>query len=155
MACYAYSVLTRWFSSVYSGAGSRPSSDQVVIASSVTPREFNDSSQLPETTYDIPDIVQPTKRKGGDTDKVIIIPVETCNSIMGHAHSAFVSTRSIDEMEDALICDGGATCTLTKSLENCTLCKPKVVEIQTAHGATIMRTTHLCYKTYFDKDRLG
>ena len=45
---------------------------QVVIASSVTPREINDSSQLQETTYDIPDIVQPTKRKGGDTDKVII-----------------------------------------------------------------------------------
>ena len=79
MACYAYSVLTRWFSSVYSGAGSEPSSDlmakQVVIASSVTPREFNDSSQSPETTYDIPDIVQPTKLQGGDTDKVIIIPV--------------------------------------------------------------------------------
>ena len=96
MACYAYSVLTRWFSSVYSGAGSRPSSDQmakqVVIASSVTPREHNDNSQLPETTYDIPDIVQPTKRKGGDTDKVIIITVETCIFIMGHAHSAFVST---------------------------------------------------------------
>ena len=50
---------------------------QVVIASSVTPGEFNDSSQSPETTYDIPDIAQPTKRKGGDTDKVIIIPVET------------------------------------------------------------------------------
>ena len=79
MECYAYSWLTRWFSSVYGaygGAGSRPSSDQmakqVVIASSVTPRELNDSSQLPETTYDIPDIVQPTKRKGGNTDKVII-----------------------------------------------------------------------------------
>ena len=27
MECYSYSVLTRWFSSVYSGAGSRPSSD--------------------------------------------------------------------------------------------------------------------------------
>ena len=27
MACYAYCVLTRWFSSVYSGAGSRTSSD--------------------------------------------------------------------------------------------------------------------------------
>ena len=75
---------------------------QVVIASSVTPGEFNDSSQLPETTYDIPDIVQPTTWKGGDTDKVIIIPVETCN----YAHSAFVSTRSIKEMEDALICGG-------------------------------------------------
>ena len=126
MACYAYSVLTRWFSSVYSGAGSRPSSDlmakQVVIASSVTPSEHNDSSQLPDTTYDLPEIVQPTTRKGGDTDKVIILPVETCNFIMGHAHSAFVSTRSIDDMEDSLICDGGATCTLTKSLENCTLC---------------------------------
>ena len=113
---------------------------QVVIASSVTPGELNDSSQLPETTYDFPNIVQPTKRKGGDTDKVIFIPVETSNFIMGHAQSAFVSTRSIDDMEDALICGGGATCTLTKSLENCTLCKPKVVEIQTAHGATIMST---------------
>ena len=29
MECYAYSVLTRWFSSVYSGAGSRPFSDQM------------------------------------------------------------------------------------------------------------------------------
>ena len=75
---------------------------QVVIASSVTPREFNVRSQLPETTYYIPGIVQPTKRKGGDTDKVIIIPVETSNFIMGHAHSAFVSTRSINDMEDAL-----------------------------------------------------
>ena len=82
-------------------------SKQVVIASSVTPGEFNDSLRLPETTYDIPDIVQPTKRKGGDTVKVIIIPVETCNFIMGHAQSAFVSTRSINDMEDALICDGG------------------------------------------------
>ena len=76
-------------------------SKQVVIASSVTPREFNDNSQLPETTYDIPDIVQSTRRKGGDTVKVIIVTVETPNFIMGHAHSAFVSTRSIDEMEDS------------------------------------------------------
>ena len=46
-------------------------------------------------------------------------------------------------------------CTLTKSLDNCTLCKPKVVEIQTAHGASIMNTTHLCYKTFYVRDRLG
>ena len=76
---------------------------------------------------------------------------------MGHAHSAFVSTRSIEDMEDE--CGGGATqaCTLTKSLENCTLRKPKVVEVQTAHGATKMNTTHLrvCHKTYFVRDRLG
>ncbi len=86
---------------------------------------------------------------------MIIIPTETANYIMGHAHSAFVSTRTISEMEDALICDGGATCTLTRTLENCTQCKLKVVEIQTAQGATIMSTTHLCLKTYYVRDRLG
>ena len=55
-------------------------------------------------------------------------------------------------MEDTLICDGGA---LTKTLENCAQCKPKVVEIQTAQGATIMSTTHLCLKTYYVRDWLG
>ena len=71
------------------------------------------------------------------------------------AHSAFVNTRSVSDVEDALICDGGATCTLTKTLENCTQCKPKVVDIQTAQGATLMSTTHLCLKTYYVRDRLG
>ena len=47
-------------------------SKQVVIASLVTPVELNDSLQSPETTYDIPEIVQPTKQQGGDTVKVII-----------------------------------------------------------------------------------
>ena len=81
--------------------------------------------------------------------KVIIIPTETANYIMGRAHSAFVSTRSVADMEDALICDGGATCTLTKTLENCIQCKPKVVDIQTSQGATLMSKTHLCLKTYY------
>ena len=159
MACYAYSVLTRWFSSVYCGAGSETAlskqSKQVVIASSMTPMDVNDISSRPETTDDVPESCQEPNRKGGDTAKVIIIPTETANYIMGHAHSAFVSTRTMSDMEDALICDGGATCTLTKTLENCTQCKPKVVEIQTAQGATIMSTTHLCLKTYYVRDRLG
>ena len=71
MVCYAYSVLTRWFTSVYSGAGSEPSlnqmAKQVVIASSVTPKKVNDALLSPETTYDIPDAVRPTNSKGGDT----------------------------------------------------------------------------------------
>ncbi len=73
---------------------------------------------------------------------MIIIPTETANYIVGHAHSAFVSTRTMSDMEDALICDRGATCTMTKTLENCTQCKPKVVdsEIQTVQGAIIMST---------------
>jgi hypothetical protein len=76
------------------------------------------------------------------------------------SESAFVSTRILADMEDAfkLICDGGATSTLTvtKSLENsgCTLVKQKVVEIQTAHwhhdGGTQMNTsTHCCLKMYY------
>ncbi len=40
---------------------------QVVIASSVTPKDVNDALLSQETTYDIPDVVQPpaTDRKGG------------------------------------------------------------------------------------------
>ncbi len=85
---------------------------------------------------------------------MIIIPTETANYIIGRAHSAFVSTRSVVDMKDALICDGGATCTLTKTLENCTQCRQKVVEIQTVQGATIMSTIHLCLKTYYVRDWL-
>ncbi len=36
-----------------------------------------------------------------------------------------------------------------------TLCKPKVVEYQKAHGATLMNTIHMYYKTYYVLDRLG
>ena len=50
-----------------------------------------------------------------------------------------------------MICDGGATCILTKTLENCTQCKPKVVDIQTAQGATLMSTTHHIETRFFSK----
>ncbi len=33
-----------------------------------------------------------------------------------------------------VICDGGATLTLSSSFENCTDCQPKTVEIKTAEG---------------------
>ena len=152
-------MLTRWFSSVYCGAGSETAlskqSKQVVIASSMTPMDVNDISSRPETTDDVPESCQEPNRKVGDTAKVIIIPTETANYIMGHAHSAFVSTRTMSDMEDALICGGGATFTLTKTLENRTQCKPKVVEIQTVQGATITSTIHLCLKTYYVQDLLG
>ena len=85
----------------------------------MTPLDVNDISSRLETTVDVPDSCQEPDRKGGD----IIIPTETANYNMGHEHSAFVSTRSVLDMEDALICDGGATCTLTKTLENCRQCK--------------------------------
>ncbi len=33
--------------------------------------------------------------------------------------------------------------------------QPEVVDIQTAQGATLMSTTHLCLKTCYVRDRLG
>ena len=105
-----------------------------MIASSVTPKDVNDAILSQETTYAIADVVQPTDRKGGDKSKVIIIPAETASYITGKIHSVYLTTRSDDELEDCLICDGGATCTLTKSLENSSLRNPKVVVTQKAHG---------------------
>ncbi len=79
---------------------------------------------------------------------MIVISVETANFIKGQAHSAFVSTRSIEDLENAFLCYRGATCTLTKSLKYGTLRKSKVVENLTAHGATLMSIKHICCKTY-------
>jgi hypothetical protein len=98
---------------------------QVVIASSVTPKDVNDVLLSLETTYDIPDAVQPTNRKGGDTSKVVIVPVEMAYSIIGRGHSAFVTTRSEEESEACLICGGGAMCTLTKSLKKLLIVQTK------------------------------
>jgi hypothetical protein len=99
-------VLTQWFGSVYSGAGSETplskESKQVVIASSMSCMYFNDISSRPKTTDDVAESCQEPNRKGGDTVKVIIIPTETANYIMGRVHSAFVSTRSVVYMMEEL-----------------------------------------------------
>ena len=142
---------------VHNGEGSRTSVDQkfdqVIKALSMTPLDVQDGSFSLDTTKDIPYELKSSKRKGGDTDEEIVISESTMNIIMDRSESAFVCTRILAE-EDALICDGGATSTLTKSLENCTLVKQKVVEIQTAHCGTQMSTTHRCLKTYYVCDCL-
>jgi hypothetical protein len=126
--------------SVHNGVGSRTSVDQkfdqVMKASSMTPLDVQDGSFSLDTTKDIPYELKSSKQKGGDTDEEIVISESTMNIITDRSESAFVSTRTLSDMDDALICDGGATSTLTKSLENCTLIKQKVVEIQIAHGGT-------------------
>ena len=86
---------------------------------------------------------------------MIIPEILTANILMDRAHSAFVSTRSMQDVEEALICVGRATSTLTKTLETCMLPKPNAVDIKTAHGATTMSATHQCLKTYYVRDHLG
>jgi hypothetical protein len=71
------------------------------------------------------------------------------NVIMDRAQSAFVSTRSLAGLEIALICDSGATSALTRSLEDCMRVERKVVDIQTAHGATLISTAHRFLNTYY------
>ena len=111
--------------SVHNGEGSRTSVDQkfdqVMKASPMTPWDVQDCSFSPDTTKDIPYELQSSVRKGGDAYEKIVIQESTMNIIMDRSESAFVSTRILADMEDALICDGGATSILTKSLENCTL----------------------------------
>jgi hypothetical protein len=99
MKCYVYSVLSRWFSSAYCGAGSETAlskqSKQVVIASSMTSIDVDNISSRPKTTDYVPESCQEPNRKGGDAAKVILIPTEAASYIMGRAHSAFASVRSI------------------------------------------------------------
>ena len=159
MEWYVHSVLNRLFSSMYHGAENEfyldKESKQGAAAASVTTRDWNGRSQPPSTLYDIPDSDQLPNWKGRDTNEAIIIPKKTANFIMGRALSAFVSTRPIADMDGRLIGDDGATSTLTKTLENYTLCKPKVMGIQTAHFATLMSTSHLCLRTCYVRDCLG
>ena len=112
----------------------------------MTPMDVNDISSRPETTIDVPVCCQEPDRRGGDTAKVIIIPAKTANYIMG---SAFVSTRSVADTEDALICDGGATCNLTRPLKIVHSANRRRWTFQTAQGATLMSTTLFCLKTYY------
>ncbi len=83
--------------------------NQVTEASSVTPRDVQEGSLSPDAIKDIHYELQSSKRKGGDTDEATFIPESTVNVIMDRAQSAFASTRSLAELENALICDGGAT----------------------------------------------
>jgi hypothetical protein len=54
-----------------------------------------------------------------------------------------------------VICDGGATSTLSSSFENCIYCRPKHVNINLAEGGVAMVTTHEAMKTYYFRTRTG
>ncbi len=48
-----------------------------------------------------------------------------------------------------VICDGGATSTLSSSFENCIDGKPRKVNINLAEGGVAMVTTHEAMKTFY------
>ena len=130
-------------------------SKQVMIASSTTPRE--DSGRLSPTPKEAHGIKlnKFEDAKGQDGVEIIQISDEAAKAMLEGRECAFMGSEIHYDMDRVLVVDSGATSTLSSSFENCTDCKEKVVEIQTAHGDTIMKTTHVCLKTFYVRDRLG
>ena len=85
-----------------------------------------------------------------------MISEKEASAIKGEAEFAFLGEEftSTEEIKP-LICDGGATSTLSSPFENCTDCQPKTVEIKTTEGGAVMTITHVCMKTYYVKSRTG
>ena len=126
---------------------------QVTEASSDALHEIYDGlSSLPTMT--ISDMIMPSTRKDIETNEIIYIPERSAQYIFEGKQFAFAAISSVHG-DDALVVDGGATSTLTKSFDNCTQIRPKVVAIQTASGSTAIYTSHVCSKTYFAIDRTG
>ncbi len=128
-------------------------SKQVTSSSNALQKIYDGLSALPRMTTS--DVIMPSNRRVNTWDEKIYIPEGVEQYVLNDVKFAGVSTSTIKCGDDALIIDGGAISTLTKSFENCTLIRPKVVAIQTAGGATSIYTTHICLKTYFFRDRTG
>ncbi len=77
----------------------------------------------------------PSNRKVYDRDEIIYIPAGVEQWVINGVEFAGVSTSTSKAGDDALIVDGGATSTLTKSFDNCTQIRSKVVVIHARRGA--------------------
>jgi hypothetical protein len=130
-------------------------SQQVMIASSTIPLELCDENSTPSESQD-PQNVQEIlcEETVNDEDEDIAISEKSARAINWEGEFAFVGEELISTgVFTPVICDGGATATLSTSFENCTDCQPKTVEIKTAEGGAVMTTTHVCMKTYYVKSR--
>ncbi len=126
---------------------------QVTEASSDALHEIHYGlSSLP--TMNISDMIMPSTRKDIENDEIIYILERSAQYIFEGKQFAFAAISSVHG-DDALVVDGGATSTLTKSFDNCTQITPKVVAIQTASGTTAIHTSHVCSKTYCAMDWIG
>ena len=146
-----------WSCSVQPVAGGETPMDlesyQVTEASSDALREIYDGlSALP--TMILSDMIMPSIQRNKEDDEIILIPERSAQYVFEGKQFAFAAITSVHG-DDALVVDGGATSTLTKSFDNCTQIRPKVVAIQTASGAMAIYTSHVCSKTHFAIDRLG
>ncbi len=133
-----------------------------MIAWSTIPLELCDEYSTPYDCQDLQKVQEILcKDSVNDEDEDIVTSGKTARAIEGEAEFSFLGEEftSTEEIKP-VICDGGATFTLSSSFENCTDCQPKTVEIKTveiktAEGGVVMTTTHVCLKTYYVKSRPG
>jgi hypothetical protein len=84
------------------------------------------------------------------------ISKKIADTILYKSEFAFMGMESDPTNETTfVICDGGATTTLTSSFENCADCKPRKVNINLAEGGVAMVTTHEAMKTFYLRTRTG
>ncbi len=77
-------------------------------------RSTTEFSALPRMTTS--DVIMPSNRRVKTWDEIIYIPEGVEQYVLNDVKLAGVSTSTIKCCDDALIVDGGATSTLTKSL---------------------------------------
>ncbi len=120
-------------------------SQQVIIASSMIPLELCHEYSTP---YDSQDRQKVQEILSDDTvddeNKDIAISEIAARAIKGEAEFAclgeeFTSTEEIKPV----ICDGGATSTLSSSFENCTDCQPKTVKTSRRLKEGLLRQLHM------------
>jgi hypothetical protein len=128
-----------------------------MIASSTIPLELCDEYSTPSDSQD-PQKAQEIlcEKTVNDEDEDNVISDKSAHAIDWEGEFAFDGEELISTGEfTQVICDGGATSTLSSSFENCTDCQLRTVEIKTAEGGSVMTTTHVCMKTYYVKSRTG
>jgi hypothetical protein len=146
--------------SAHNGVGSETAaeqmSQQVMAASSTRPEECY-------ANYSSPTIYPMQHRheilRAGTTDddsEEHTISKKIADTILYKSEFAFMGMESGPTDETTyVICDGGATSTLSSSFENCTDCKPRKVNINLAEGGVAMVTTHEAMKTFYFRTRTG
>jgi hypothetical protein len=116
-----------------------------MVASSTIPLELCDEYSTP---YDSQDRQKVQEILCDDTvddeNKDIVISEIAARAIKGEAEFAFLGEEftSTEEIKP-VICDGGATSTVSSSFENRTDCQPKTVEIKTAERGVVITPTHV------------
>ena len=131
-------------------------SQQVMAASSTRPEECC-SNYLSPKIYPMQhrnDILRAGTT--ADDNEEVIISKKLADAIRYKCEFAFMGMESDPTNETPyVICDGGATSTLSSSFENCIDCRPKQVKINLAEGGVAMVTTHEAMKTYYLRTRTG